>query len=151
MHNTGKRFANSFKCRPHDLIMLEVDDILPSPLTPLVLIHPVLEAVCEMQTPAPFTMAQSPPQPHSMDTAIYARMNPLPSPATSAYSSSDLPLNIENDTKLPLAPAGPPSSSPELPLKETNWCHSHLRYTQQPLTQQYPYHNPPAYEYFLLC
>ena len=67
--------------------MLEVDDILPSPLTPLVLAPTVPQPVCEMQKPALFTMAQTSPQPHSVDTANYARVNPLPSPATSSSIS----------------------------------------------------------------
>ena len=94
--------------------MLEVDDILPSPLTHLVLPHPVPEPVCEMQTPALFTMAQSCPQPQSVDTINYARENQLPSPATSSSSSGELHLHIKSDTSSPSVPAGPPSSSEEL-------------------------------------
>ena len=55
--------------------MLEVDDIVPSPLTPLVLAPTVPEPVCEMQTPDLFAVAQSSPQPRSVDTANYARVN----------------------------------------------------------------------------
>ena len=75
------------------------------------------EPVCEMQTPALFTMAQSSPQPHSVDTANYVRVNPLPSPATSSSSSDELHLCIESDTSSPSAPVGPPSSSQELLLQ----------------------------------
>ena len=45
----------------YDLIMLEIDDILPSPLKQLVLPPPEPEPVCEMQTPALFTIAQPSP------------------------------------------------------------------------------------------
>ena len=96
--------------------MLEVEDILPSPLTPLVLQPTLPEPVCEMQTPALFTMAQSSPQPQSVDTANYARVNPLPSPATSS-SPGELHLYIESDTSPPIAPTGPVSSSQELLLQ----------------------------------
>ena len=41
----------------YDFIMPEVDDILHTLLTPLLLPHAVPEPVCEMQTPALFTMA----------------------------------------------------------------------------------------------
>ena len=94
--------------------MLEVDDILPKPLTPLVLAPTVAEPVCEIQTPAVFTMAQSYPQPHSVDTANYARLNPLPSPATSSSSSGDLNLYIVSGTSSPSVPTGLQSSSEEL-------------------------------------
>ena len=62
--------------------MMEFRDILPSPLIHLVLPHPVPNQVCEMQTPALFTIAQSSPQPTFVDTINYARVNPLLSPAT---------------------------------------------------------------------
>ena len=101
----------------YNLIMLEVDDILPSPLTPLVLPPPVPEPVCEMQTPALFTMAQSSPQPQSVDTAIYARVNPLPSPATSSSSSCELRLYIDSDGNSPSLNPGPTGSSQELLLQ----------------------------------
>ena len=101
----------------YDLIMLKVDDILPPPLTPLVLPYPVPEPVCKKQTPALFTMAQSFPQPQSVDTINYARVNPLPSPATSSSSSGKLHLCIESDTSSPLVTVGPPSSSQELLLQ----------------------------------
>ena len=99
--------------------MLEVDDILSSPLTPLVLEPTVPEPVCEMQTPALFTMAQSSPQSQSVNTANHARVNPLPSPATSS-SSGELHLYIDSDTSSPSVPAGPQSSSQELPLQGTS-------------------------------
>ena len=91
--------------------MLEVDDILPSPLTPLVLAPTLPEPVSEMQIPALFTMAQSSPQPKSVDTGNYARVNPLPSPATSSSSSSELHLYIDSDTSSSSVPLGPQSSS----------------------------------------
>ena len=97
--------------------MLEVDDILPSPLTPLVLASTVPEPVCEMQTPALFTMAQSSPQPQSLDTANYAWMNPLPSTATSSSSSGELHLYIDSDASSPSVPTGLQSSSQELLLQ----------------------------------
>ena len=93
--------------------MLEVDDILPSPLTPLVLAPTVPEPVCEMQTPALFTMAQSSRQPQSLDIANYARVNPLPSLATSSSSSGELHLYIDSNTSSPSVPVGPQSSSQE--------------------------------------
>ena len=98
--------------------MLEVEKILPSPLTPLVLPHPIPEPVCEMQTPALFTMAQSSPQ--SVDTANYARLNPLPSPANSSSSSGEIHLYSQKDTSSPLVPVGPPSSSQEVLFQEDN-------------------------------
>ena len=101
----------------YDLIMLEVEDILPSTLTPLVPPYPGPEPVCEMQTPALFRMAQSSPQPESVDIANYARVNPLPSPATCSSSSGELHLYIESDTSSPSVPVGPPSSSHELLLQ----------------------------------
>ena len=97
--------------------MLEVDGILPSPLTPLVLPPPVTEPVCEMQTPALFTMAQSSPQPQSVDTTMSARVNPLPSPATSSSSSGELRLYIDSDGNSPSLNRGPTSSSQELLLQ----------------------------------
>ena len=100
----------------YDLIMLEVEDLLPSHLTPLVLQPTVPEPVCETQTPALFTMAQSSPQPQSVDTAKYARVNPLPSPATSS-SSGELHLYIESNTSPPIAQTGQVSSSQELLLQ----------------------------------
>ena len=103
--------------------MLEVEDILPSPLTPLVLPPPVPEPVCEMQTSALFTMAQSSPQPQSVDTATYARVDPLPSPATSS-SSGELHLYIDSDGSSPSINLEPTSSSTELLI------HSHQPPTQ---------------------
>ena len=94
--------------------MLEVEEILPSPLTPLVLPHKVPETVCEKQTPAIFTIAQSSQQPQSVDTANYARVSPLPSPATFSSSSGGHHLYIDSDTSSPSVPVGPPSSSQEL-------------------------------------
>ena len=104
----------------NDLIKLEVDDILPSPLTPLVLAPTVPQPVCKMQTPALFTMAQSSPQPQSVDTANYTWVNPLPSPATSSSSSGELHLYIDSDTSSPSVPTGLQSSSQELPLHGTS-------------------------------
>ena len=42
----------------YNLIMLDVDDLLTSPLKPLLLPPPVPEPVCELQMPALFTMAR---------------------------------------------------------------------------------------------
>ena len=97
--------------------MLEVEDILPSPLTPLVLPPLEPEPVCEMQTPALFTMAQSSPQPQSMDTANNAWVNLLPSAATSCSSSGEFHLYIDSDTSSPSIAVGPTSSSQELLLQ----------------------------------
>ena len=93
--------------------MLEVDDILPSPLTPLVLAPTVSESVCEMQTPALFSMAQASPQPQSVDTANCALVDPLPSVATSSSSSGEHHLYIDSGKSSTSAPAGPHSSSQE--------------------------------------
>ena len=75
------------------------------------------EPVCEMQTPALIKRVQSTPQPQSVDTANYARMNSLPSPATSSASSGELHLYIDSDTSSPSIVVGPPSSSQELLLQ----------------------------------
>ena len=97
--------------------MLEVEDILPSPLSPLLPPLPVTEPVCEMQTPALFRMAQSSPQPQSVDTANYARVNPLPSPTTSSSSSGELRLYIDSDTSSTSVPVELQSSLHELLLQ----------------------------------
>ena len=94
--------------------MLEVDDILPSPLTPLVLAPTVPKPVCEMQTLALFAMAQSFPQPQSVDTGNYARVNPLSSTATYSSSSGELHVYIDSDTSSPSIAIGQASSSREL-------------------------------------
>ena len=72
-----------------------------------------------MQTPALFTMAQSSPQPQSVDTANYARVNPLPSPANFSSSSGELHLYIDSDTSSTSVPTGLQSSSQE-PLQGTS-------------------------------
>ena len=97
--------------------MREVEDILPSPLTPLVLPPPMPESICEMQTLALFTMGQSSPQPNSVDTTNYARVKPLPSPATSSSSSGELHLYIDSETSSSSTAVGPHSSSQELLLE----------------------------------
>ena len=102
------------------LIVLEVDDILPSPLTPLVLAPTVPKPVCEMQTPAFFTMAQPSPHPKFVDTANYARVNPMPSSATSSSSSDELHLYFDSDTSSPSVPVGPQNSSQGLLLQRDN-------------------------------
>ena len=101
------------------LIWLDVIDILPSPLAPLVVTLPVPESVCEIQAPALITMAKASPQPHSVDVATYSRVNPLPSPATSSSSSGgELPLFIWSDSNSPAAiPPGTINSSQELLIK----------------------------------
>ena len=113
----GSPIPPNFDTTAYDLIMLEVDDIVPSPLTPLVLQHPTPEPVCVMQTPALFTMAQSSPQLQSVDTSTYARVNPLPSPATSSSSSGELNLYIDSDGNSSSLSPGPTSSSQELLLQ----------------------------------
>ena len=50
-----------------------------------------------------------------MDTANYGRVNPLPSSAISSSSSGELHLYIDSGTSSPSDPAGPHSSSQELP------------------------------------
>ena len=97
--------------------MLENEDILPSPLTPLLLPPPVSKPNREKQTPALFTMAQSSLRPQSVDTANHARVNPLPSPAKFSSSSGDLQLYIDSDTSSPSVLVGPQSSSQELSLQ----------------------------------
>ena len=113
-HEGGSPIPPNVDPRAYDLIMLEVDDILPSPLTPLVLALTVPKPVCERQRPALFMMAQSSPQPQSVDTVNYARVNPLPSPASSSPSSSEPHLYIDSDTSSPSVPTGPQSLSQEL-------------------------------------
>ena len=73
-----------------------------------------------MQTPALFTMAQSSPQPQSVDMANYVRVNPLPSTATSSSSSGEIHLCIDSDTGSPSIPVGPQNLSPELLLQGTS-------------------------------
>ena len=97
--------------------MLEVEDILPSPLTPFVLPPSMPESVCEMQTQALFKMAQSSPQPQSVDTANYARVSSLPSLATSSSSSGELHLYKDSETGSPSIVVGSPSSAQELLLQ----------------------------------
>ena len=63
---------------------------------------------------SPLHAAQSFPQPQSVDTINYARVNPLPSPATSSSSSGKLHLYNESVTSSPLVTVGPPSSSQEV-------------------------------------
>ena len=128
----------------YDLIMLEIDDILPSPLTPLVLSTTVSELVCKMQTPALFTMGKSSPRPQSVDTANIARVNPLPSPATSSSSSGELHLYINSETSSPSVPVGPQSSSQELLLQETS------QVPQPPPLFSTAHTTIPAYEHSLL-
>ena len=65
-------------------------------------------------------MAQSSPQPQCVDSANYALVNPLPSPATSFFSSSDFHLYINSDKSSPSVPTGPPSSSQEPLLQGTS-------------------------------
>ena len=127
----------------YDLISLEVDDILPSPLTPLVLHPTVPEPVCKMQTPALFTMAQASPQPQSVDTANYARVTPLPSAATSSSSSGELHLCIDSDASSLSVLIGLHSSSQE-PLPQGNSQappppSSLVAHTATPTTQHPPH------------
>ena len=114
--------------------MLVVDDILPSPLTPLVLAPTVPKPVCEMQTPALFTMAQTSPQPQSVDTANYAQVNTLPSPATSFSSLGELHLYIDSNTSPPTVPTGQHSSSHEpQPPSLTSTAHTAVPSIQPPI------------------
>ena len=86
-----------------------------------------------MQTPALFTMAQTSPQPQSVDTANYARVNALPSPATSS-SSGALQLYIDSDTSPPTVPAGKHSSSQEpQPPSLISTAHTTVPSTQPPI------------------
>ena len=93
--------------------MLEVDDILPSPLTPLELASTVPNKFAKRKHPP------SSPQPQSVDTANFARVNPLLSPATSSSSSGELHLYIDSDTSSPSVPTGLQSSSQELLVQGT--------------------------------
>ena len=86
-HDGGSPIPANVDPTAYDLIMLDVDDILPSPLTALELPPPVPEPVCEMQTLALITMDQASPRPQSVDSATYACVNPLPLPATSSLST----------------------------------------------------------------
>ena len=117
--------------------MLEVDDILPWALTPFVLAPRVPEPVSEMQTLALFTMAQTSLHQQSVDAAKYARVNPLPSPATSSSSSGKFHLYINSETGLPFVPTAQRSSSQELqaPSQVPQLPHAQLHTavsTQQP-------------------
>ena len=118
------RLTNPCKCRPYAKRLLEVDDILLSPLTPLVLAHTVPQPVCEMQTPALFTMARYSPQPQSVDTANYGRVNPLPSFPTSSSSAGELHLYIDSDTSSPSIAIGQAISSQNLGLLQTSYSPS---------------------------
>ena len=69
-----------------------------------------------MQTPALFTMAQSSPQPQSVDTVTYARVKPLPSPGTIS-TSGELRRYIDSDGRSPSLNPGPTGSSQELLLR----------------------------------
>ena len=109
----GSGIPQKIDLTAYDLIMLDVDDIRPSPLTTLVLPHPVPEPVCEMQTPALFTMAHASPQPHFVDSANHARVNTLLSHTTSSLSSGKFRLYIESDTSPPTQ-MRPPSLSQQL-------------------------------------
>ena len=114
--------------------MLEVDNILTSLLTPLVLAPTVPEPVCEMQTPNLLTMAQTSPQPQCVDTTNYARVNPLPSRATTSSSSGELHLYIDSETSPPRVPAGQHSSSQELqPPSLISTAHTAVSSTQPPI------------------
>ena len=68
----AKNSPSTLHTPPYDLIMLEIDDILPSLITPLALARTVPDPVCEMQTPALFTMVQIPPS-HSLWTQLIMR------------------------------------------------------------------------------
>ena len=118
--------------------MLDVDDILPSPLTPLVLPPPVPEPVSKMQTLALFTMAQASPQPQSVNLATNARVKPLPLSATS-FSSSELHLCIGKDTISPTTPTTPLSSSEEHLLQgcSSNSTHSPWRHSRHSWCQSH--------------
>ena len=79
----------------YDLVILNNDEILPSPLRPLLLAPSVYEQVCETQTPAPFTKAND---------ATYLRVKSLPSPAISSSSPGEQlpkqPSNISQQSSL---------------------------------------------------
>ena len=120
--------------------MLEVDDILPSPLTLFVLPHPVPGPVCEMQTLAPFTMALSSPQPKPVDTINYARVNQLPLPATSSSSSDQLQLISRVMRAHPRFLSDHQARHKSCSFKEINNCSSHLRSLQQKQTRQSSIH-----------
>ena len=72
-------------------------------------------------------MAQSSPQPESVDTLNYARVNPLPLPATSSSSLEELHLHFESDTISP-------SSSQELLLQGDQQPHPTIEKTTNELT-----------------
>ena len=76
---------------------------------------PVPETVCEMLTPALFTMAPASPQPQSEDAVNFSRANPLPSSATASSSSGDLPLLMGSNPSSPERATGSLSSSQEPP------------------------------------
>ena len=67
-----------------------------------------------------------------MDTANYARVNPLPSPAT--------PISKVTGVH-PRFLLGHQAHHKICSFRETTRCHSHLRYLEQPPTQRFPHHN----------
>ena len=62
----GPLIPRNIKGTAYDLNILDVDDILPSPLTPLVVPPLVPELVYEKQTAVFFTMARAYPQGNSL-------------------------------------------------------------------------------------
>ena len=71
-HDGGSLIPPNVDPTAYDFIILDVDNMLPSPLTPQVLPLLLPVRICEMQTPALFTMAQASPQPQSVDSATYS-------------------------------------------------------------------------------
>ena len=116
-YNKGSPIPPNFGPTEYDFIMLDVDDTLPSLLTPPLLAPPVTEPVCELQTQAPFTMTHASPQPQSLDAPNYARVNPLPLPATFSSVSEELPLFIGSNSNSPTVVAGTMGLSQELLLQ----------------------------------
>ena len=85
--------------------------------------HPSRRWCCHLQYSNQFAKSKHQPsssQPQSVDTANYARVNQLPSPATSSSSPGELHLYIDSDKSLPSVPVGPQSSSQELLLQGDN-------------------------------
>ena len=116
-YNEGSPIPPNFEPTDYDHIMLDVDDILPSTLTPPVLAPPVPKPVCKLQTPALFTMIHASPRPQSLDAPNYElRVNHLPSPATSSSFSGELPLFIGSNSDSLTVVAGSLSLSLELLL-----------------------------------
>ena len=108
--------------------------------------HPSLRWYWHPQYPSKFARCkrlfssrwQKLPHSHSVDTANYAGVNPLPSPATCSSSSRELHFYVDSDTSPPTVPAGQHSSSQEPPSPLIPTTHTAVPSTQPPITTHVP-------------